>query len=82
MIKNIIGYVAGICTTGAFIPQVYKVYKENSAKGLSMLTLIIFFVGQILWLIYGYLKNDSAVLIFAVITALLYIYLLYSKISK
>jgi MtN3 and saliva related transmembrane protein len=80
MNKDLVGYAAGICTTGAFIPQVYQVYKKHSAKGLSMLTLIIFFFGQILWLIYGFLKNDKAVLMPSIISTVLYIYLLYAKV--
>jgi uncharacterized protein with PQ loop repeat len=32
MNKDLVGYAAGIFTTGAFIPQVYKVYKEIVRK--------------------------------------------------
>jgi hypothetical protein len=42
-----------------------------------MLTIIIFFIGQILWLTYGFLKNDKAVLIPAIISTILYIYIYY-----
>jgi MtN3 and saliva related transmembrane protein len=78
--KNI-GYLAGSCTSLAFIPQVYKVYKTKEAKGLSLTTLIIFFIGQLAWIIHGYLTNDIPILIFAKITAVLYIYLIYAKLK-
>ena len=33
---EIIGLVAAALTTSAFIPQVYKVYKEKSAVGICL----------------------------------------------
>ena len=40
---EIIGLVAAALTTSAFIPQVYKVYKEKSAVGISLAMYLIFF---------------------------------------
>ena len=51
---EIIGLIAAALTTSAFIPQVYKVYKEKSAVGISLTMYLIFFVGLSLWLFYGY----------------------------
>ena len=39
---EIIGLVAAALTTSAFIPQVYKVYKEKSAVGISLTMYLIF----------------------------------------
>ena len=57
MIDNIelIGLLAAILTTTAFIPQVYKVIKTKSVKGLSLTTYLIFTTGVLFWLIYGLL---------------------------
>jgi len=80
-INSIIGYLAGSCTAFAFIPQVWDVYKYKNTKALSLLTLVIFFIGQLLWITHGYYSGDDAILIFAGITAVLYIFLIYAKIK-
>ena len=48
-----IGIIAAILTTSAFIPQVYKIYKEKKAQGVSLTMYLIMFVGVLLWLVYG-----------------------------
>ena len=52
-IFEIFGLLAAFLTTSAFIPQVYKIYKEKNAAGISLTMYIILFTGVILWLIYG-----------------------------
>lgn len=60
---EIIGLLAAILTTVAFIPQVYKVIKSNSTKGISLSTYLIFIVGVGLWLVYGFLKGSISMII-------------------
>ena len=60
---EIIGLLAAILTTVAFIPQVYKVIKSNSTKGISLPTYLIFIVGVGLWLVYGLLKGSISMII-------------------
>lgn len=74
-----IGYVAGTCTTFAFIPQVYSVFKTKNVKALSLITLIVFLVGQMIWITYGILDNNKPIILFCSITLFLYIYLIYAK---
>lgn len=80
-IESMLGYIAGTLTSLAFIPQVIKVYKTKNTKALSLVTIILFFIGQILWALHGKFSNDFAVLIFACITGILYIYLIYAKLK-
>jgi len=61
---EIIGFIAAILTTTAFLPQVYKTWKTKDVSGLSLPMLFIFFIGICAWLIYGFLK-DSPSMIFA-----------------
>jgi MtN3 and saliva related transmembrane protein len=61
---EIIGFVAALLTTAAFLPQVYKTWKTKDVSGLSLPMLAMFFVGILAWLVYGLLK-DSPSLIFA-----------------
>jgi MtN3 and saliva related transmembrane protein len=51
--KDYLGYVAAILTTIAFIPQAIKIYKEKSAKSLSLKTFYVFTAGVFFWLMYG-----------------------------
>lgn len=48
-----LGFVAAIFTTAAFLPQVFKTWREKETKDISLVMLIILTVGIILWLIYG-----------------------------
>lgn len=50
---EIIGLIAAALTTSSFIPQVYKVWKEKSAKDISLTMYTVFVVGIVLWLYYG-----------------------------
>ena len=55
---EIIGMSAAILTTLAFVPQVLKVIKLKKTDGLSLSTYIIFTLGVVLWLVYGFFKNS------------------------
>jgi len=55
---KIIGVSAAVLTMFGFVPQIVKVFKTKSAKDVSILTLVQFALGTILWIVYGvYLKN-------------------------
>lgn len=61
---ELIGLLAAVLTTAAFIPQVYKTWKTRDVESLSFPMLAMFFTGVSLWLVYGiYLSSPS--LIFA-----------------
>ena len=81
MIENveIIGFVAAVLTTSAFVPQVYKTWKTKSAESLSLTMYLVFFVGIILWLIYGIFINSLAIILANAITAFLALSLIFFK---
>jgi MtN3 and saliva related transmembrane protein len=60
---SIIGYVAGICTTLAFLPQVIRTWKTRSTEDISlgMFSLMVFGIG--LWLFYGVVTDDWPLII-------------------
>ncbi|MBI3032538.1 SemiSWEET transporter [Candidatus Woesearchaeota archaeon] len=66
-----LGLIAGLLTTAAFIPQVWKSWKTKSTKDLSLSMTIIFFVGVVLWLIYGITVKDLPMTLWNSITLLL-----------
>lgn len=59
----VLGYIAGICTTVAFLPQVYRAWRTKSCKDLSPGMLMLFAVGIMLWLIYGILIQETPIII-------------------
>lgn len=81
---EIIGFIAAILTTSAFLPQVYKTWKTKDVTGLSLPMLVIFFVGIIAWLVYGFYKNSPSMIMANTITLgssflLIYFKIKYSK---
>ncbi len=50
---QIIGLIAAVLTTSAYVPQVYKTWKTKSAGNISLTMYIAMFVGILLWLVYG-----------------------------
>ena len=76
---KILGLFAGTLTTIAFIPQVVKTYKSRSAKDLSMGMFLIFCLGTICWLCYGFLIHDLPVMAANSVTLVLSSLLLFFK---
>ncbi|MCH5600441.1 SemiSWEET family sugar transporter [Niabella ginsengisoli] len=58
-----LGYTAGLLTTLTFLPQVIKTVKEKSAKDVALNMFLIAAANQILWIIYGVLKNDLVIIL-------------------
>ena len=79
---EIIGLVAAALTTSAFIPQVYKVYKEKSAVGISLTMYLIFFIGLSLWLLYGCLVGSISIVIANGVTLILAAIIIYYKLKN
>jgi len=50
---TLVGSVAAICTTGAFVPQVVRVWRLKHAEEISLTTFLVFAVGTFVWLLYG-----------------------------
>ncbi len=76
---QILGLVAGSCTTVAFLPQVIKTWKSRSAKDLSLGMFSFFCFGVLLWLIYGIMVQDIPVIAANMVTLMLASTLLFFK---
>ena len=59
---TILGFAAAILTTSAFIPQVIRTWKTRSAEDFSWAWVAMFSSGVSLWLTYGILKKDAAII--------------------
>lgn len=67
----ICGGAAAVCTTGSFLPQVIKTVQTRSTEDFSWPYLVLFSVGVALWLVYGVMRHDVAVIAANGITLLL-----------
>ena len=74
------GYFAAILTTAAFLPQLIKTLKTKKADDVSLLTLIMFLSGVGSWIIYGYAISSFPILMANIITLILNLFILISKI--
>lgn len=77
--KDYLGYVAATLTTIAFVPQVFKIYREKSAKSLSLKTFYIFTAGIFFWFIYGIALGSAPMIIANGVTVSLSIIILVLK---
>ncbi len=78
-IYEILGLIAATITTASFVPQVYKTWKSKSAESLSLTMYIAFFIGIVLWLIYGIHLNSLPMILANSITAVLALMLIIFK---
>ena len=77
---DIFGYIAAILTTAAFLPQLIKTLKTKKADDVSLTTLIMFIIGVLSWIIYGYKISSAPILIANLVTVILNFMILISKI--
>ncbi len=59
---QLLGLAAGTITSITFLPQVIKIWKTKSAKDLSIAMLLLVILGVSIWLIYGILVKDIAII--------------------
>jgi MtN3 and saliva related transmembrane protein len=76
---NVLGYSAGAITALTFLPQVVKTWKEKSARDISLLMFIIAATNEIMWIIYGALKNDWVIILTNSVVLLLSLMMIYLK---
>lgn len=66
-----LGLFAATLTTLAFLPQVVKTWKAQSAEDLSLGTFGMFFAGVVCWLVYGLLIEDLPIILANTVTLVL-----------
>lgn len=60
---QIIGLMAGILTATSMLPQVIKTFKEKKADNVSLVMLLVLLGGLVLWIVYGFKKNDLPIIV-------------------
>lgn len=76
---TVIGALAAVGTTLAWLPQVIKTWRSRSAEDFSWTYLAMFSSGVALWIVYGVLRKDGVVIAANVVTLLLVLTVLFVK---
>jgi MtN3 and saliva related transmembrane protein len=66
-----IGLIASILTTLAAVPQLIKICKEKNAENISLMWVVILFLGLCGWIYYGILKKDIIIFVSNTVAALI-----------
>lgn len=59
---EILGLTAGTITSITFLPQVIQIWKTKSAKDISLGMLGLLMLGVSMWLAYGIIVKDIAII--------------------
>jgi MtN3 and saliva related transmembrane protein len=70
VLLTLVGTVAGVLTTGAWLPQLLKCWRTRSAADLSWSYLAVLGTGVALWAVYGLLAADLVLILANLITVL------------
>lgn len=82
MLVDYIGFIAAFCSTFAFAPQLIKVLKSGDTASLSLLMYLVFTLGVLLWLFYGFLRHDTPIIVANAVTLVLAAIILMKKIRN
>lgn len=59
---DLLGLVAGICTTVSVVPQIKKAWKTKKVDDVSPGMFIVLVIGVFLWVVYGITQNDLPII--------------------
>jgi MtN3 and saliva related transmembrane protein len=76
---EILGIVAGVCTSSSVIPQLIKTVKEKKADDVSLVMFIVLITGNSLWVYYGIDKSDVPIIATNILSILLNCAMLFLK---
>jgi MtN3 and saliva related transmembrane protein len=68
---DLLGTLAGLLTTAAFVPQAIKTWRSRSAEDISLVMYSLFSAGVLLWLLYGIALRSLPIVAANVVTLVL-----------
>jgi len=78
---TLVGSVAALLTTAAFVPQVVRVLRLKSAQDISLTTFLVFSAGMAIWTVYGFLIDSVPVILANTVTLILALTIVVLKLS-
>ena len=79
--QDVFGFIGGVLTTAAMVPQVVRLYKIKSAVEISLMFTVLLLAGMLFWLNYGILSQSFPVILWNAAGASLVATLLYAKLK-
>ena len=71
MIPYIVAILAPIVNAIQLFPQLYKIYITKSVKDLSLYSLLLILITNLLWLLHGYFIIDSSLIITGIVSIII-----------
>lgn len=68
---EVLGLVAATLTTISFVPQCWRIIRTKKVDDISLSMYLIFFIGILMWLVYGVLIKSLSVTLANIVTAIL-----------
>ena len=65
---DLLGGIAALLTTIAFVPQVWKSWRSGSTRDVSLGMFLFFTTGISLWLIYGFVIESRPIIVANIVT--------------
>jgi MtN3 and saliva related transmembrane protein len=62
-IFTVLGFAAGTVTSIGFIPQLIRGYRTKTLHDVSYWMPLVLASGMLLWLLYGFFRNDIAIIV-------------------
>lgn len=78
-LSDLVGFVAGACTTISFLPQVLKAWRTRSTRDISLGMYLLLICGIGLWLVHGFQIGSMPVIAANAVTLVLVIAMVYMK---
>ncbi|MHB8667925.1 MAG: SemiSWEET transporter [Burkholderiales bacterium] len=70
-LADLLGAIAGVLTTVAFVPQVWGVWKTRSTRDISLGMYLVFTTGVGFWLAYGLVLGAWPIIVANLVTLIL-----------
>ncbi|WP_240791110.1 SemiSWEET family sugar transporter [Roseomonas sp. AR75] len=79
---ELIGLMAGVLTTSAFVPQALQTWRTRSARDVNLGLIVLLVVGNSLWFAYGALVGSWGLVAANIVTVPLCMLILWVKLSR
>ena len=68
---TVLGMIAGVCTTGCFVPQLLKIWREEDSEAVSKRMYAVSVTAFSLWMMHGMMIGSMPVIVFNALNVLL-----------
>ncbi len=79
---ELLGFIAGFCTTLSLVPQVIKVIKTRQTRDIALGMYVLMVVGVFFWLLYGVSTRAVSVIVANSVTLVLSLIVLIYKLRE